>query len=115
MQDLDANRTDIVNTVNAIPSGGRTPVSETLFEAALYWRGLPAYYGELVNQTPTDPNALIQANPEIYKQPQGEVCSKNFNVLLTDGEPVDDGETPSLAPWVMRAARARTWATASTI
>ncbi|HSG57897.1 MAG TPA: hypothetical protein VLA06_00050 [Woeseiaceae bacterium] len=96
MQDLDANRADIVNTVKAIPAGGRTPVSETLYEAALYWRGLPAYYGEIVNETPTDPAALSQLTPEVYQQPLGEVCSKNFNVLLTDGEPVDDAETPSL-------------------
>ena len=86
MQDLDTNRADIIDTIDAIPSGGRTPFSEMLFEAAFYWRGLPAYYGELAKENPTDPAALKQLSPEVYLAPAGEVCSKNFNVLLTDGE-----------------------------
>ncbi len=96
MSDLDTNRANILATINGITAGGRTPVSETLYEAARYWRGLPAYYGERINEHTTDPNALASDPPEVYQQPQGEVCSKNFNVLLTDGKPVDDGETPSL-------------------
>jgi type IV pilus assembly protein PilY1 len=77
-------------------ANGATPLSETLYESALYWRGLPAYYGERVNEYPTDPNALISANPEVYRQPSSDSCSKNFNILLTDGEPNNDLETPSL-------------------
>ncbi|MBT8098820.1 MAG: hypothetical protein KJO82_03675, partial [Gammaproteobacteria bacterium] len=94
--DLDTNRVAILAAINGIVDGGRTPLSETLYEAALYWRGMPAYYGENVNEHVTDPAALSQLTPEIYEAPEMLSCTKNFNVLLTDGEPVDDGETPSL-------------------
>jgi type IV pilus assembly protein PilY1 len=32
----------------------------------------------------------------VYEQPVWDVCAKNFNVLLTDGAPVSDGDTPGL-------------------
>ena len=96
MQDLDDNRTAILDTINGIDADGETPVSETLYEAARYWRGLAADYGERIDEHTTDEDALVQLEPEIYKQPQNQACSKNFNVLLTDGAPVGDAETPDL-------------------
>ncbi len=98
MQDLDTNRTDLINLIDSLPSSGATPVSETLYEAALYWRGMNAHFGELINETPTDPDALVSTSPERYLAPQTEVCAKNYNVLLTDGGPVNDADTPGLAP-----------------
>jgi type IV pilus assembly protein PilY1 len=98
MEDLDSNRTTILNTINGLNPGGRTPLSETMYEAALYWRGMDAYYGERINEHPTDPSALDSTNPENYRQPETNTCSKNYNILLTDGEPVDDFDTPALAP-----------------
>ncbi len=94
--DLDLNRTAVVSAINGITAGGRTPLSETLYEAARFWRGMPAYYGQNISENPTDPGALRQLSPEIYEQPAMQSCTKNFNVLLTDGQPVDDQETPSL-------------------
>lgn len=98
MTDLDTNRATVLAAVDGITAcaGCVTPLSETLYEAARYWRGLPAYYGENIDEHPTDPNALVTPDPEVYKQPQTEVCAKNFNVLLTDGVPVSDQETPDL-------------------
>jgi len=99
IQDLDNNRTSILNTIDAIVadvSTGRTPVSETMYESARFWRGLAAHYGEIVAEHPTDGAALVSTGPEVYEQPQSEVCAKNFNVLLTDGQPVEDAETPTL-------------------
>ncbi len=97
MTDLDTNRDDILDAIDTITDGGATPLSETLYEAALYWRGLPAYYGENVSEHATDPGALSQSDPvEIYRQPEFDVCAKNFNVVLTDGQPVSDAETPDL-------------------
>ena len=96
MQDLDTNRQDILDTISAIDDGGATPVSETLYEAARYWRGIAADYGERIDEHTTDPDALTQLDPEIYRQPGSQSCSRNFNVLLTDGVPVNDGETPDL-------------------
>ncbi len=94
--DLDANRTAIIDAINGITHGGWTPLSETLYESARYWRGLPAHYGQNVNEHATDPAALAQLSPEIYEQPTMSSCTKNFNVLLTDGAPTRDLDTPGL-------------------
>ena len=96
LMDLDTNRASILATINGIPSGGNTPVSETVYESARYWRGLPAHYGELINEHPTDPNALVSTAPEIYAQPTSKACAKNFNVVLTDGQPTQDTDPPGL-------------------
>ncbi len=96
MTDLDSNRAAVDAVLDSMNAGGATPLSEALYEAARYWRGLPAYYGENINEHQTDPNALVSNNPEVYKQPPSDVCSKNFNVLLTDGAPNQDFETPNL-------------------
>ena len=98
VQDLDTNRADILATIQGIPSGGSTPVSETVYESALFWRGMPAYYGERINQAgnDTDPAALIQNSPEIYDRPTSVSCAKNFNIVLTDGAPTQDVETQNL-------------------
>jgi type IV pilus assembly protein PilY1 len=98
MSDLDSQRAGILSTINGLTPGGRTPLSETMYEAALYWRGMDAHYGELINEHATDPAALDSTGPENYRQPETNVCSKNYNILLTDGEPVDDNGTPALAP-----------------
>ena len=98
IQDLDTNRQALMDTIDALPNAGNTPLSETLYESALYWRGMPAHYGELFNVNPTDPAALASSGPEVYKQPEWDVCAKNYNVLLTDGEPREDFDTPALAP-----------------
>ncbi len=98
IQDLDANRTTILDTINGITADGATPVSETVYESARFWRGLTAYYGENVSEHTTDPAALASDpdDPEVYEQPVFQACAKNFNVLLTDGEPVEDLETPDI-------------------
>ena len=94
--DLDANRDSIMTAVNSIVADGFTPISETMFEAALYWRGMPAYYGERINQHATAPGALVSVAPEVYKAPVSDSCAKNYIVLLTDGAPTRDVETPAL-------------------
>ena len=94
--DLETNRESILTTIDSLSAAGNTPLSETLYEAARYWRGIDAHYGELFDQHPTDPDALDSTSPENYRQPQTNVCSKNFNVLLSDGAPVNDDDTPNL-------------------
>jgi len=98
MIDLDSNRAMLDAVVDGITDDGVTPLSETLYEAALYWMGLPAHYGELISEYPTDPGALISTAPEVYDAPPSPVCTKNYNVLLTDGDPNSDLDTPTLAP-----------------
>jgi type IV pilus assembly protein PilY1 len=94
--DLDANRASLNAQIDALNANGWTPLAETLFESALYWQGLPAHYAELYNQHPTDPNALASVSPDVYQRPDMLSCSKNFNVLITDGKPTEDLDTPGL-------------------
>lgn len=94
--DLDSNRQDVIDAVDALPAGGNTPLSETFFESALFWRGMQAKYGQPAYTSLTDANALASTNPSVYEQPEWDVCAKNFNVLLTDGAPVSDYDTPGL-------------------
>ena len=44
-----------------------------------------------------DTNALVSASdPVTYEAADWDVCAKNYNVLLTDGEPTEDADTPGL-------------------
>ncbi len=104
--DLDANRQTVLDAIETLPANGWTPLSETLYESALYWRGMPAHYGELINETATDPLALASATPEVYEQPVWDSCTKNYNVLLTDGEPTRDDDAPGLVPTLPNFAAA---------
>jgi len=96
--DLDTNRAAIIAAIDGIVANGWTPVAETMYEAALYWRGMNAHYGELVNEHTTAPGALVSSGPEIYNAPVSDSCAKNYNVLLTDGAPTNDMDAFTLAP-----------------
>jgi type IV pilus assembly protein PilY1 len=94
--DLDTNRAEILARVDSLDSNDFTPLAESFFESALLWQGLPAHYGELYDEHTTDPKALASSNPEIYARPEIRSCAKNFNVLLSDGEPSRDADVPEL-------------------
>jgi type IV pilus assembly protein PilY1 len=94
--DLDANRAAIFDRIDGLNADGASPLSETLFESALFWQGLPAYYGDGRSQYVTDPDGLVHTSPAIYKQPELQACSKNFNILVSDGLPSSDTDTPEL-------------------
>ena len=94
LTDLDNNRAAVMNAIDSLPASGWTPLSETLYESALYWRGMAENYGGI--SVATDPNALASTNPDIYGTPPWDICAKNFTVLLTDGAPTRDTDTPGL-------------------
>jgi type IV pilus assembly protein PilY1 len=90
--DLDTNRAQILTEIDDLIADGWTPLSESLFETALFWQGLSAHYGEAT----TDSAATVSTSPLVYDRPSMLTCSKNFNVLITDGEPTEDVGTPGL-------------------
>ena len=94
--DLDTNRAAILQDIDSLNADGWTPLSESLFETALFWQGLPAHYGQIYTQYTTDPLAFSSTNPNVYARPDMLSCSKNFNVLLSDGVPEEDLDTPGL-------------------
>ncbi len=96
--DLDTNRASIIAVIQGIDAKNSTPVSETYYESVLYWRGMPAYYGENINEFTTAPGALVSSGPEVYAAPVSDSCAKNYNVVLTDGAPTNDMGPFALAP-----------------
>jgi type IV pilus assembly protein PilY1 len=91
--DLETNRQAVLDAVDALPADGWTPLSETMYESALYWQGREADYGAL-DFAPTNTTALSSQDPVTYEMPAYDVCAKNYNVMLTDGEPTRDTDTP---------------------
>lgn len=101
MSDLDTNRTALKAAVDALPADSYTPLSETLYEAGLYWRGAAVDFGSNStdggSSSPSVPqsrgngdNDLSDAADSNYKSPIEYQCQKNFNVFLTDGLPTQD-------------------------
>jgi type IV pilus assembly protein PilY1 len=90
-EDIETSRDDVQAIVNELSPGGQTPLSETLFEAAQYFMGRAVDFGNTIDERSvaasrvgSDPDSLL------YQTPLDEACSKNFIILLTDGEPSAD-------------------------
>ena len=91
--DLDSNRQALLDQIDGLPADGWTPLAETLFETALMWQGLPAHFADAAI---TDPLAFASTDPNVYDRPDMLSCSKNFNVLISDGQPTEDVDVPGL-------------------
>jgi type IV pilus assembly protein PilY1 len=93
MEDIATARGPMQAAINALAPDGNTPLSETLYEAALYYAGRPVLYG--------DPNRSVAAardpsDSTLYQTPIDYTCQKNYIVFLTDGEPTQDNSADSL-------------------
>lgn len=91
LENIETSRDNVQNIVNDLSPSGQTPLSETLYEATQYFMGRAVDYGNTVDgrsvaasRVGNDPNGAL------YKSPLDEACSKNFIILLTDGEPSAD-------------------------
>ncbi len=84
--------------INSWNADGWTPLSESLYEAAQYFRGSDVYFGNAsrgqVNGTvvplPSVAGSRSDTNTSIYQSPLEESCQKSFVVMLTDGLPTRD-------------------------
>lgn len=108
LSDLDTDRAAILAAIDGLGPEDHTTLAESLYEAALYWRGMPAYFGEVDHKYLTDPAALDSTGPEDYALPEVNACSKSFNVLLSDGEAQEDrdDEAAALVPTLPNFAAA---------
>ena len=88
MQDIATSRADMISSVNALAAGSFTPLSETLYEAGLYYMGRTVDFGNpasvAASRKPGDPTT--------YLSPLQASCQNNFIVYLTDGEPTFDSD-----------------------
>ncbi len=91
MQQLtDANRASYVAAVNGFTASGYTPLSETLHEAYLFYRGDKVKFGNTSTPGTNVSGVLAPSDPTKYQSPIAYPCQKNFVVFLTDGEPTYD-------------------------
>ena len=97
MQELNAaSRTVFKSSVNALSPGGYTPLSETMYEAARYFRGEGVEFGDDTDPGTNHTEVLDPGNSARYKTPIEFQCQQNSIVMLTDGEPTYDSNADSL-------------------
>jgi type IV pilus assembly protein PilY1 len=82
VEDVSSSRDTLIDAVNALPADSNTPLSETMYEAALYWMGRTPDYGASFN--------IGEDSDGNYVSPAAHACQKNYIVYLTDGEPTLD-------------------------
>ena len=108
MVDVTTGKASLTATVDSLVADGFTPLSETMYEAGLYYQGLPVDFGltsadgttssvdalgntitvpKLLPSIPASRRALDQSQ---YQSPVEFSCQENFIVLITDGEPSAD-------------------------
>ncbi|MDH5570752.1 MAG: PilC/PilY family type IV pilus protein [Gammaproteobacteria bacterium] len=86
------------NAVQSLVANGNTPLAETMYEALLWFKGNSMKYGVSPTPTATVNDARMSSVATdlpaytTYQSPIEYQCQKNFVILLTDGEPTDDGD-----------------------
>ncbi|MEE8108868.1 MAG: hypothetical protein V3T36_06915 [Gammaproteobacteria bacterium] len=95
MVDVTTGLASLTATVDALVADGFTPLSEALYEAGLYYQGLPVDFGLTSengtgNPMPSIPASRKALNQSQYQSPVEFSCQENFIVLITDGQPTAD-------------------------
>ncbi len=90
MEDIVDARPVLTPRINGLPASGWTPLSETLYEAGMYYSGGLVDYGNLASPESSVAEARTSGNWNQYETPLEFGCQKNFVVLLTDGAPTQD-------------------------
>ena len=93
-ESTDDDRTNMIDLVNSVQSGGSTPLCESTYEAYRYLAGEGVVYGgkwdpntPTMDIIPRDP--LAEDPAETYAPPITD-CGPVFIVILTDGSPQND-------------------------
>jgi type IV pilus assembly protein PilY1 len=90
IDDIATSRTKFKDTLNAYSAAGNTPLSETLYESARYWRGESVEYGDQSDPRHSVDESRNNNDDSLYESPINHACQKNHVVYLTDGEPTSD-------------------------
>jgi type IV pilus assembly protein PilY1 len=86
MGNIATARAGMISQINGMTAQTWTPLSETLYEAGLYYMGDKPDYGDR-NRLSVDSSRTVDG---IYQSPILYECQNNFVILLTDGEPTQD-------------------------
>jgi type IV pilus assembly protein PilY1 len=97
-----SNRTNLITALNSYSANGWTPLSETMYEAYLYFSGGQVHYGNTsvvdgatFKSVPASRVGGVSTSNQ-YQTPIQYSCQKNFVVFLTDGLPTEDNQADSL-------------------
>ena len=89
VSDIETSGPLIRAKLAAYEANGNTPLEETMYEAARYYRGETWKFGN--NSSPNiSVNDSRISNGSTYKSPIDASCQKNHIILLTDGAPTSD-------------------------
>jgi type IV pilus assembly protein PilY1 len=92
--DVVTNKGDLTALVNTLVPVGNTPLSETLAEAARYFRGDSPSYDD-------DPIlSVVSSGGDPYVSPVQYQCQKNYAVFLTDGAPTADNTDAAISTYI---------------
>ena len=90
----------IRSKLNDYYAQGGTPLEETMYEAARYYRGENWEFGDTSSPNPSVTASRIGASAQ-YDSPIDAACQKNHIILLTDGEPTNDTDANSkIRSWI---------------
>lgn len=94
----DARRASMTALVSSVTANAWTPLSETMWEASQYLGGKNVDFGNPSSHTPPqDLCAQNSSNPSsctqdgTYESPFTLACQKAYIILVTDGDPTNDG------------------------
>lgn len=101
IDDISNNRTLFKDTLDSYAASGNTPLSETLYEGARYWRGESVEYGEHSDPRHSVDESRDDNDSSLYESPITHACQKSHVVYLTDGEPTwDSGADDDIEDWI---------------
>jgi type IV pilus assembly protein PilY1 len=83
--DIIADRNDFFSRLNTLDSDGKTPLSETYYEALLYYGGKAMDYSRTSNPGNQVTNITEKSGNVEFRSPIASTCDKNFIVVLSDG------------------------------
>jgi type IV pilus assembly protein PilY1 len=92
MEDVKTAKTGFLTAMNALSAETYTPLSETMYEAAQYYRGGKVDFGAISEPAHSIATSRSATDTTKYKSPIQSQCQKNYIVYLTDGDPTMDTE-----------------------
>ena len=88
---VGTQRHNFLDELNRMTPRGNTPLSESFYEAVMYFQGKAVDYGlASTEESGSYPSVSSSRSGGNYISPINNECQKNFIVLLTDGDPVSD-------------------------
>ncbi|MDR2187705.1 MAG: hypothetical protein LBE62_06585 [Azonexus sp.] len=96
-KDHETNFQALLDTIKAFTDYTNTPLGETMVEMTRVWAGEPSYYigsGSVGSSTNTGKQLNTTregtTNKYVYTSPIQYRCQRNFNIVITDGDPTQD-------------------------